>query len=216
MDAFVLAGDRGASHQILETNKAFLKLEGYPLFIHVLKALDGVPEIARIYIIGPQKKMMEEIERALPYTLFMKKIEVLEQKNSLIENILAAYSHSLPGYQDGVDIHQLKHDDPPGLFLPADIPLITSSEIQEFLSKSDMNRFDYCLGVTPEEALIPFYPKADQPGMKMPYVYTRDQAYRLNNLHLARPLRIGAGRDIQQLYDHRYQKYLGNLSLIHI
>ncbi|MDC4226920.1 MAG: NTP transferase domain-containing protein [Candidatus Manganitrophus sp.] len=80
MDAFVLAGDRGASHQILGMNKALLHLEGYPLFIHVLKALDGVPEIARIFIIGPQKKMMEEIERALPYTLFVKKIEVLEQK----------------------------------------------------------------------------------------------------------------------------------------
>lgn len=210
MDAFVLAGDRGASHQILGTNKALLKLEGYPLFIHVLKALDEVAEIDRIYLIGPQKKMMEEIEQALPYTLFFKKIEVLEQKNSLIENILAAYSRSLPGYQDGMDVHRLNHGDPPGLFLPADIPLITPAEIREFISKADMEESDYCLGVTPEEALIPFYPKADQPGMKMAYVYTRTQAYRLNNLHLARPLRIGAGRDIQQLYDHRYQKYLGN------
>lgn len=210
MDAFVLAGDRGASHQILGMNKALLPLEGYPLFIHVLKALDGVAEIDRIYIIGPQKKMMEEIERALPYTLFLKKIEVLEQRNTLIENILAAYSRSLPGYQDGVDIHQLNHDHPPALFLPADIPLITPAEIRDFISKSDMNRYDYCLGVTSEEALTPFYPKENHPGIKMAYVYLRDQAFRLNNLHLARPLRIGAGRNIQNMYDHRYQKYFGN------
>lgn len=210
MDAFVLAGDRGASHQILGMNKAFLKLEGYPLFIHVLKALDEVAEIDRIYIIGPQKKMMEEIERALPYTLFLKKIEVMEQRNNLIENILAVYGRSLPGYQDGMDIHQLDHGHPPALFLPADIPLVTSAEIRGFISKSDMKQYDYCLGVTPEEALTPFYPTADQPGMKMAYVYLRHQAFRLNNLHLARPLRIGAGRDIQNMYDHRYQKYLGN------
>jgi len=210
MDAFVLAGDRGASHQILGTNKALLRLEGYPLFIHVLKALDEVPEIDRIYIIGPQKKMMDEIERALPYTLFLKKIEVLEQRDNLIENILAAYSRSLPGYQDGVDVRQLSHGDPPALFLPSDIPLVTSAEIREFISKSDMSRYDYCLGVTSEETLKRFYPKEDQPGIKMAYVYLRDQAFRLNNLHLARPLRIGAGRDIQKMYDHRYQKYVGN------
>jgi GTP:adenosylcobinamide-phosphate guanylyltransferase len=210
MDAFVLAGDRGASHQILGMNKALLRLEGYPLFIHVLKVLDEVPEVSRIYLVGPQKKMMEEIERALPYTLFLKKIEVLEQRNNLIENILAAYSHSLPGYQDGVDIHQLNHGDPPALFLPADIPLITSAEIREFISNSDMKRYDYCLGVTSEEVLTRFYPEGDQPGIKMAYVYLRDQAFRLNNLHLARPLRVGAGRDIQNMYDHRYQKYLRN------
>lgn len=210
MDAFVLAGDRGASHQISGTSKALLRLEGYPLFIHVLKVLDEVPEINRIYIIGPQKKMMEELERALPYTLFQKKIEVLEQRNNLIDNILTAYSHSLPGYEDGVDIHQLGHGDPPALFLPADIPLITSAEIREFISKSDMSRYDYCLGVTSEAVLARFYPKGDQPGIKMAYVYLRDQAFRLNNLHLARPLRVGAGRDIQNMYDHRYQKYIGN------
>lgn len=144
-------------------NKALLHLEGYPLFIHVLKALDGVPEIARIFIIGP-KKMMEEIEQALPYTLFVKKIEVLEQRNSLIENILAAYSHSLPGYQDGMDIHRLTHGDPPGLFLPADIPLVTSAEIREFITKSDMKQYDYCLGVTPEEALTPSIQRQTSPG----------------------------------------------------
>ena len=210
MNAFVLAGDRGASHQIFGMNKALLKLEGYPLFIHVLKTLDEVAEIDRIYIIGPQKKMMEEIERALPYTLFLKKIEVLEQRDNLIENIVAAYSCSLPGYQEGMDPTQLGHGDPPALFLPADIPLITAAEIRDFISKSDMKQYDYCLGISSEDALTPFYPKPDRSGIKMSYVYLREKAYRLNNLHLARPFRIGAGRNIQKMYDHRYHKYFGN------
>lgn len=210
MNAFVLAGDRGASHQVFGMNKALLKVEGSPLFLHVLKALDEVSEIDRIYLIGPQKKLMEEIERALPYTLFLKKIEVLEQKDNLIENILAVYTRSLPGYQEGMDPDQMDHGDPPGLFLPADIPLVTSAEIREFISKSDATQYDYCLGITSEEALTPFYPKSDQPGIKMAYIYIHEKAYRLNNLHLARPFRIGLGRNIQKMYDHRYQKYLGN------
>jgi|SRR5579884_508535 len=210
MNAFVMAGDRGASHHILGMNKALLKLEGAPLFIHVLKALDDVAEIDCIYIIGPQKKIMDEIERALPHTLFLKKIEVLEQKENLIENILAVYTRSLPGYQEGMDPSRLDHGDPPGLFLPADIPLITSAEIREFIAKSDLKQYDYCLGVTSEEALVPFYPTSDQPGIKMAYIYLREKAYRLNNLHLARPFRLRAGRIVQKMYDHRYQKFLGN------
>ncbi|MBI3803347.1 MAG: NTP transferase domain-containing protein [Nitrospirae bacterium] len=210
MNAFVLAGDRGASHQILGMNKALLPLEGYPLFLHVLRALDRVAAINQIYLIGPQKKMMAEIERALPYVLFTKKIEVMEQKESLIENILAVYMRSLPGYEEGVDPQKLNHGNPPGLFLPADIPLITPAEIESFLLRSDMNRYDYCLGFTPEAALTPFYPTADQPGIEMAYLYLRDKIYRMNNLHLVKPFRIGAGRAVQQMYDHRYQRYLGN------
>lgn len=210
MNAFILAGDRGASHQILGMNKALLPLEGYPLFIHVLRALDQVREIDRIYLIGPQKKMMQEIERALPFVLFTKRVDVLEQKESLIENILAVYMNSLPGYKEGAGPDALKHDDPPALFLPADIPLITPAEIEAFLSRSDMDRYDYCLGFTPEAALTPFYPDEKRPGIKMAYLYLKDKIYRMNNLHLARPFRIGVGRDVQKLYDHRYQRYLGN------
>ncbi|MFY9270464.1 MAG: NTP transferase domain-containing protein [Candidatus Manganitrophaceae bacterium] len=210
MNAFVLAGHRGASHPIFGMNKAFLKLEGVPLFLHVLKALDRSRKIDRIYMIGPQKKIMEEIERALPFFLFGKKVEVFEEKDSLAENILSVYTRSLPGYRDGVDPGRLDHGDPPGLFLPVDIPLLTAAEVDAFISAADLDRYDYCLGVTPERALLRFYPEPGRPGIKMPYVYIKGEGYRLNNLHLARPFRIGLGKRIQGLYDRRYQKYFGN------
>lgn len=210
MNAFVLAGDQGARQQICGVNKAFLMLEGRPLLIHVLAALDQVQSIGRIYVVGPRKEIMAVIERALPEVLFTKKIEVLQQKDSLVENILSAYAHSLPGYRDGIDPRRLPHADEPGLFMPADIPFVTASEIEAFIAGADMERYDYCLGVTPEEALVPFYPQGEKPGIKLAYLYIKDKAYRMNNLHLARPYRIGVGGCVQRMYDHRHQRYFGN------
>jgi GTP:adenosylcobinamide-phosphate guanylyltransferase len=210
MKAFVLAGDQGPSHQICGMNKAFLLLAGRPLLIHVLGALDQARNIDRIYVVGPQKEIMAAIEKALPEVLFTKKIQVLQQKESLVENILSAYAYSLPGYRDGVDPRRLPNADDPALFLPADIPFVTGSEIEAFIADSDMEKYDYCLGVTPEEALSPFYPKENKPGIKMHYLYLKDKVYRMNNLHLARPYRMGGGGDVQRMYDHRHQRYLGN------
>ena len=210
MNAFVLAGDQGEKGRICGINKAFLALEGRPLLIHVLNALDTVETIDRIYVIGPQKEIMAAIEKALPEILFTKKIEVLQQKGSLVENILSAYACSLPGYQEGVDPRRLPQADEPALFLPADIPFLIPSEIEAFIAKCDMEKADYCMGVTQEEALTPFYPRQDKPGVRFPYLYLKGQSYRMNNLHLARPYRVGAGGYVQKMYDHRYQKYIGN------
>ncbi|HZR47878.1 MAG TPA: nucleotidyltransferase family protein [Candidatus Manganitrophaceae bacterium] len=210
MNAFVLAGDRGERRQVGGMNKALLTLEGRPLIIHVLSALDQARGVDRIYVIGPQKEIMGAIEQALPYVLFTKKIEVLPQKENLVENILSAYASSLPGYRKGSDPRQLPNADEPGLFLPADIPLVTAAEIDAFISACDMEKYDYCLGVTSESALRPFYPSKGRPGIKMPYLYLKDQVYRMNNLHLARPYRIGMADAVQEMYDHRHQRYTGN------
>jgi GTP:adenosylcobinamide-phosphate guanylyltransferase len=210
MNAFVLAGDRGERHQVGGMNKALLTLEGRPLMIYVLSALDQVRSIDRIYVIGPQKEIMRAIEQALPYVLFTKKIEVLPQKESLVENILSAYAYSLPGYRKGADPRHLPNADEPALFLPADIPLVTTSEIEAFIAGSDMEKYDYCLGVTPQEALVPFYPKGEKPGISLPYLYLKDKVYRMNNLHLGRPYRIGMAEYVQEMYDHRHQRYTGN------
>jgi hypothetical protein len=98
----------------------------------------------------------------------------------------------------------------PGLFLPSDIPLVTAAEIEEFLTNADMKEHDYCMGITAEESLTSFYPQGGKPGIKMPYLYLKERAYRMNNLHLARPFKIVAGGSVQTMYDYRHQKYVGN------
>ncbi len=208
MNAILLAGDRKATYPLHGINKAFLPLEGHPLFIYVLAALDLASRIERVYVIGPRKQIMEAIEKALPAFFFSKKIEVLEQKECLIENIFHAYRYAVGGpTTNGTPISGL----PPALFLPADIPLVTAQEIDSFISKADTDRFDYCLGVTPAEHLKQFYPKSTEPGIKMPYLYLKDQIYRINNLHIGRLSSPSAGSSmLQTMYNYRYQKNVWN------
>ena len=199
MNAILLAGDRKAANRLCGMNKAFLLLEGWPLFIHVLTALSQSLRIETIYIIGPRKAIMEYLEKALLSFVFTKKIEVLEQKETLLENIVCTYRHASFG-----------QNDQPVLFLPADIPLVTGQEIDTFISMSDMDQYDYCLGVTSQEHLKRFYPKLNDPGITMPYLYLKDHIYRMNNLHIARLTCKTAGSIIQTIYNHRRQKYIWN------
>ena len=60
-DAVLLAGDRGASRTVCGSNKAFLPVNGIPLFIHVLRALGRAELVRRICVVGPH----ERLEQAL-------------------------------------------------------------------------------------------------------------------------------------------------------
>ncbi len=209
MDAILLAGDSGANGKILGKNKAFLPLEGSPLFLYVLMAVDRARYIDQIYIIGPRRELMVAIEAALPTMPFTKKIEVLEQKQSLLENALYAYDYALRRNAAGVNASDASAL-PPALFLPSDIPLLTASEVDAFILGSDMENYDYCMGVTSDTFLTSFYPAEGRPGIKMAYLYLKDRIYRMNNLHLVRPYSVGARMSIQTMYENRHQRYLGN------
>ena len=50
INAIVLAGDRQASIQVRNDNKAFLPLRGEPLFIHVLHALQNARLVGDVYL----------------------------------------------------------------------------------------------------------------------------------------------------------------------
>ncbi len=202
-----MAGDGRGYHRICGINKAFLPLDGYPLFIHVLRALDAVREIDRVYVVGPKRQIAEAIEVAASTLAFTKKVIVLDQKRTLLENALFSYAQALA---DSTPSPAGQPADPPALFLPADIPFVTAGEIETFISRADMARYDYCLGVVPETALRPFYPHAGKQGIKMSYLYLKDKIYRVNNLHLVRPYRVGMLSYIQKTYDLRYQSHLGN------
>jgi GTP:adenosylcobinamide-phosphate guanylyltransferase len=200
MNAIILAGDRESALPFCGMNKAFLLLEGWPLFIHVLTALNQAKNIDTIYIVGPRKAIMEALEKSLSAFLFTKKIEVLEQKKTLLENSIYAYQYASAG----------KPPNDPALFMPADIPLVTAYEIDTFIAMSDMRQYDYCLGMASEEHLTQFYPRQKEIGIKMPYLYLRDQVYRMNNLHIARLPSNHSNAMLQTIYKHRRQKNIWN------
>jgi hypothetical protein len=97
------------------------------------------------------------------------------------------------------------------LLLSCDIPLVTSWEIDELISSADMNRHDYCVGLTKDDVLEAYYPSGDTPGVRMAYFHLAEGRCRHNNLHLVKPLKIHRIAFIEQMYLARYQKKISNM-----
>ena len=47
----------------------------------------------------------------------------------------------------------------------------------------------------------------------MAYLHLKEKKYRINNLHLVKPLRIGNRQYIQKMYQYRYQRNIKNVFL---
>lgn len=213
LNAFVLAGNRKGSQSVYSANKALLSIKGFPLFLYVLAALDRVKQVDAIYLIGPRELLLEAIEKGKGTFRFKKSLKVIEQKETLLENLIHVFTCSLPGYREGLGLDPdvyLRNREEAALFVSADIPLLVPEEVEEFISKSP-DSSDYCLGVTQEEALRPYWPKEGRPGIRMASFYIKGKAYRINNLHLARPFKIARVEYFQKIYEYRYQRRLLNL-----
>lgn len=198
MKAFLFALDQGPEQQVKGTSTPFLLLEGRPLLLFVLVALDRVRDIDQITIVGPQKKIMQVLEMSLlSGLLFSKKVLVQEQKEGLVENFLSASESSPQKDREEKDPLKLVPSDRPALFLPGDIPLVTTAEIETFIAGSDTGKYDVTMGITSEASLRPFYSDENQPGIKKSYFALKGATFRFNNLYLFRPQQM-AQRIIHQ------------------
>ncbi|HET6370952.1 MAG TPA: hypothetical protein VFG95_07125 [Nitrospiria bacterium] len=214
VNAFVLAGEGGASRSVYGTNKAFLTIKGNPIFLYVLAALDRVDQIRGIYLIGPRLELSNAIEKGSKTFRFEKEIRVIEQRENLLANLVHVFACSLPEYCGERGFNPADYSDHRnnvGLFVSADIPLLIPEEVSEFLSASDMDSNDYCMGVTSENVLAHYYPREGMPGIRMTYFYLREKAYRINNLHLARPFKISRAEYVEKMYEYRYQRRVRNV-----
>ena len=68
---------------------------------------------------------------------------------------------------------------------------------------------DYVLGLVTEHELEAFYPKDGEPGIRMAYFNLREGRFRQSNLHLVKPPKLGNRHYIEDMYEHRYQRQLG-------
>ncbi|MBN7798058.1 NTP transferase domain-containing protein [Parahaliea mediterranea] len=199
LDAIVLAGEGGAARPIGEGPKALLPLGGKPLLQHVLEALDAVPRVRRIVVVGARA----ELETCLAPLTLAHPVDILEQGATAYRNFWSAFCH--------LQRNQAEDPDRPVLVLAADTPLITSGELEEFLDRCDLERLDYCIGMTEERYLTRYYPSDTAPGIHMRYLHLADGSLRLNNLHLVKPLRVDNRGYIQDIYEFRYQRDLVNI-----
>lgn len=209
VNAVLLAGDRLGSIELRNDNKAFLELQGIPLFIHVLRALLAAERVETVSVVGPA----DRIQRALDKYCITEHVRVVEQHENLIENFKAGFVSAV-GCDESVSFWSLKntkHHDTPVLVSPCDIPLLVPEEVDEFLMRSNMHEYDYSIGVTSRDVLVNYHPQNGKSGIKMIYFHVKEDLMRHNNLHIGKPLNFAHLDYIEKMYEWRYQTRMANV-----
>ncbi len=213
LNAIVLAGDKGKSHPVFGKNKAFLEIQGVPVITRVVTSLDGANSVSEIYVVGPKERLEEVLSPDRYSPPVGKPIHIFEQRANLYENVWNTFLETIPAYRQGESEENIARGpeaDAIALALAADMPLLTSAEIDEFVSQCDMENFDYIIGVTREDELTPYYPHEGKPGIRLAYLHFREGNLRQNNMQMVRPFKILNRHYVQTMYDLRYQKEFGN------
>lgn len=208
LNAIILAGDRRASIEVMNDNKALVELKGKPLFLHVLQALLEADRVGEVVIVGPSDRLTIELDKH-----GVEGIRVVEQRDNMIENFKAGYVAAL-GLDDDVEFWDLKgseYEQVPVLVSPCDIPLLVADEVDEFIRRSNMHEYDYSIGVTSETVLSHYYPSEGKPGIQMIYFHVREDLLRHNNLHIGKPLTFEHLDYIEKMYEWRYQTRTANI-----
>lgn len=214
LNAIVVAGDKGKSHPVFQKNKAFLEIGGVPIVERVVSALDKANSVAEIFVVGPRDKLEAIFSPERCHAKIGKPVHIFEQHTNLYDNVWYTFLETLQAYQRGESIEAIARGpetDSIALVVAADMPLLTTAEVDEFVSKCDMDAYDYVLGVTREEDIKHFYPARGKPGIRMAYVHFSEGNFRQNNMHVVRPFKILNRHYVQTMYDLRYQKEFGNI-----
>jgi GTP:adenosylcobinamide-phosphate guanylyltransferase len=208
LNAIILAGERRASIQVRSDNKAFLELQGIPLFIHVLNALQAAEMVGDIVVVGPGERLRSALEKH-----GVEAVRIVEQRDNMIENFKVGYVAAL-GQPDDVSFWDLKgteYEQVPVLVAPCDIPLLVPQEVDEFVRRSNMHEYDYSIGVTSERVLSHYYPAEGRSGIRMIFFHVKEELLRHNNLHIGKPLKFQHLDYIEKMYEWRYQTRFLNI-----
>jgi GTP:adenosylcobinamide-phosphate guanylyltransferase len=212
-DAVLVAGEGESSYKVYHQHKAFLKINDKCIINYVVDALQKVNSIRAIYIVGLADKLKEVIKGDEMNSGDSKPIHIVPQKSNLYENIWHTFLQTIPDGEHIEDLKNSSHADKAVLIVPCDSPLLTSHEVEYFIQNSGIENQDHVLGLTSRKNLEYFYPRDGKPGIKMSYLHLQNDTYRINNLHLVKPVRIENREYIQKMYQYRYQRNFKNLVL---
>jgi hypothetical protein len=210
--AIVAAGDRGAAKAIYGESKAFLEIDGRPLFTHVVAALQRVPEVSEVWVVGDEPRLARALGHEAVVRDLRKPLHLVPQGRNLYENAWGSYRRLLPGAGPEGRDPTPEDADTRVLYVSGDLPFATPQEISQFVQRGLAIDCDYALGLVTEEAMEAFYPTGPgQPGIRMAYFNLREGRFRQSNLHLVRPARIGNRHYIEEMYRNRYQREIGHI-----
>ncbi len=210
--AIVAAGDGKASKAVCGESKVYLEVAGQPMVARVVAALQQVPEVSEVWVVGNAERLEATLSAESLQRKLTKPLVVVPQYRNLLENAWQTYRRMLPGAGvAGRDPANDAEADLRVLYLSADLPLLVPQEISAFIRTAAEADCDYGLGLSTEASMTPFYPRAGRPGIQMAYFNTAEDRLRQNNLHLVRPARLGRRQSVEDMYEHRYQKQLGQV-----
>lgn len=209
--AVVMAGDRGAARAVRGESKVFLELGGRALVAHVVGVLQAVPEVSEVWVVGDSARLERVLAPLRPR--LRKPLHLVEQFRNLYENAWETYRRLLPGAgPDGRDPRDEADLDQAVLYLSGDLPFATPQEISDFVRQGLERHCVYAIGFVEEESVAHFYPRAaGEPGIHPVYFNISEGRVRQSNLHLVRPGKLTNRHYVQEMYEHRYQKQLGNM-----
>lgn len=210
--AVVAAGDRGAARAIHGENKVYLTFDGLPMVAHIVRALQAVPEVSAVWVIGDPDRLAAALAHPDVQRALRKPLHLVQQQNNLYENAWYSFRALLPGViAEGREPLGAELDTRV-LYVSGDIPFGTAAEISLFVRRSFERGVDYAVGLVTEESMEGFAPAAPgEPGIRMVCFNTREGRFRQSNLHFARPGRLGNRHYIEEMYQHRYQQQIGQI-----
>jgi GTP:adenosylcobinamide-phosphate guanylyltransferase len=213
--AIVAAGDRKASKAVYGQSKVYLEIQGRPLVAHVVAALQRVPEISEVWVVGNGERLREVFDREDIRSELRKPLHIQDQFRNLYENVWETYRRTLPGA--GADGRDPGPEDmeQPILYISGDVPLVTPQELSDFVQHGLELDCSYVLGLVTEEAMEGFYPSAPgETGVEMAYYNLREGRFRQSNVHLVKPAKIVNRHYIEEMYELRYQKQFWNIAAL--
>ncbi len=213
-DAIVLAGERVDAMLVRGKNKIFYELEGVPLVIYTLRALVSAKNTGKIVVVGNYEKLFPLVNKFFPKLLENGAITIVKQSDTILDNAWLGFLATLPEYTERpLDTQFLldKYRDKPVLFLSADIPLVSPEEIDYFVSSCDTKKYSFFPSFTTYDVVSRYGATETTPGIDMAYFHFREGLYRVGNLFLVLPARLGKPKNINVMYKYRYQKKLKNI-----
>jgi GTP:adenosylcobinamide-phosphate guanylyltransferase len=210
--AIIAAGDGRASKAICGQSKVYLEVGGRPLVTQVVSTLNRVPEVSEIWVVGNAPRLEKTLTDPALCAELRVPVTIVPQFRNLYENAWQTYRRLLPAAGlEGRDPTP-EEAERPVLFLSADLPFATPQEISEFIQRGAALNCGYAVGLVTEASMRPFYhTEAGAPGIEMAYFNLREGRFRQSNLHLVKPALLGNRHYIEEMYEHRYQKQIGNI-----
>ena len=214
--AIVTAGDTRAAKAVYGESKVFLPVADRAIVAHVVLALQDVPEISEVWVVGDRERLGEVFSAADLRQAIRKPLYLVPQGRNLLENAWETYRCVISRDPERGRDPRPDEMDLQVLYISGDLPFATALEISAFVQAGLAHEdCDYAFGYVREEALEGFLPSSPgESGIEVAYFNLRDGRVRQNNLHFARPARIANRERINDMYEHRHQRQFWHMGAL--